>query len=948
VLLAGILLLAALALPTGVLAARTLGPHPSNVSPLIRVYPDRPDVPEDSRLMLTPAQWQADQQGPSMDSILPPDGIAMQAPIFFWWLALELLGILAFPFAFLMLGGLADRGWVIAKTLGPIVLAYLVWIGPATGLVQFDRTEVVAACALFAVAAAVTAVVLRKEIISFVRAEWRAVLTAEAVFLAGFALFLWLRAWYPDLGHQYSPVSPTNPGDGRMGEKQMEMAFLNAIIRSRVFPPLDPFFAHGYINYYYFGFVLVATLCKLTQITTATGFNLAIATFFAMLVGNIFTVTRTLTRRAWAGVAASAFVGIIGNLAGGWQVITDLMAAGGAHSSFPVVGGLIDTASGIRAVILDHAQLNAFDFWEPTRIVPPVGLDISEFPYFTYLFADLHPHLMAFPMTAAALAFAVSLALSGYSSAGRGIVAWALGAVLFGALLATNPWDFPTYLVVVGIGALVGAYVARGRLVPALLARPVLWCVALAAGGFILFYPFERSYKTVFDTGIGLTRDMVQPICKGSASSCTGDAYNTLVTPLGIYLEHFGLFLFLLLSLVALLLARSGKAGHWLTRLQFVYYYRDRFDRVRRAGRVVRRMQSRQRTLADPSIAVGTLVVAGGLAVVHLYLLAFLAAVIGLVLILIQRALTRLPAPDLFILVLALVPLGLSLLTQVVYVKDFLNGGNAFRMNTIFKFYNQAWILFAVVGAYALWFVVTQLMPERRPIVQPVEENGAAVEQQESPLAAFGRFVDRHLLWSACLGILLIGSLVYTYAGSVSRETYRSVWLPESSVPLTLDGMAFMKVAYPGDYAGISWLNAHVSGAPVIAEADNGYYQWPSRVSMFTGLPDIINGNHEGVEQRYPDELDPTGLCSSAAHPGRCASVAHSRDDDLKRLYESTDIATKESVIRAYGIGYIYVGFSERQQFPAAGLGAFRRMVGHGLHVAFRQSNTVIYRVTAT
>jgi uncharacterized membrane protein len=560
-------------------------------------------------------------------------------------------------------------------------------------------------------------------------------------------------------------------------------------------------------------------------------------------------------------------------------------------------------------------------------------------------------------MTAAALAFAVSLALSGYSSAGRGIVAWALGAVLFGALLATNPWDFPTYLVVVGIGALVGAYVARGRLVPALLARPVLWCVALAAGGFILFYPFERSYKTVFDTGIGLTRDMVQPICKGSASSCTGDAYNTLVTPLGIYLEHFGLFLFLLLSLVALLLARSGKAGHWLTRLQFVYYYRDRFDRVRRAGRVVRRMQSRQRTLADPSIAVGTLVVAGGLAVVHLYLLAFLAAVIGLVLILIQRALTRLPAPDLFILVLALVPLGLSLLTQVIYVKDFLNGGNAFRMNTIFKFYNQAWILFAVVGAYALWFVVTQLMPERRPIVQPVEENGAAVEQQESPLAAFGRFVDRHLLWSACLGILLIGSLVYTYAGTVSRETYRSVWLPESSVPLTLDGMAFMKVAYPEDYAAINWLNANVRGAPVIAEAYTRQgYTWPSRVAMFTGLPDIFNGIHE-QEQRWGDEIDPSGLCATASYPSTCSQQVHARADDVSTLYNSPNVGDAWRVIRTYGVRYIYVGFSETHCngadpsnpevcYSHAGIAKFKRMVGHGLAIAFHTGNTTIYRVT--
>jgi uncharacterized membrane protein len=341
------------------------------------------------------------------------------------------------------------------------------------------------------------------------------------------------------------------------------------------------------------------------------------------------------------------------------------------------------------------------------------------------------------------------------------------------------------------------------------------------------------------------------------------------------------------------------------------------------------------------------IVLAGGLLLAHLALLAFLAAVIGLVLLVLERDRFRLPPREQFVLLLALVPLGLSFLTQIVYVKDFLNGGNAFRMNTIFKFYNQAWLLFAVIAAVGLSWIVTSLMPISTP-ESPAAAQGEANAAPVSALRRMSRFIDRHFLWSTSLGILLLASLVYTYAGTVSRETYRSTWLPESSVPLTLDGMAFMKVAYPGDYAAISWLNAHVRGAPVIAEADNGFYQWPSRVSMFTGLPDMINGNHEGVEQRYPDELDPTGLCAASGHPNQCSLAVHSRDDDLKRLYSSPSPGIKRAVIRAYGIGYVYVGFSERQQFPSSGLDAFQTMVGHGLQVAFRHGATVIYRVEAT
>src|SRR5439155_21055354 len=113
-------------------------------------------------------------------------------------------------------------------------------------------------------------------------------------------------------------------------------------------------------------------------------------------------------------------------------------------------------------------------------------------------------------------------------------------------------------------------------------------------------------------------------------------------------------------------------------------------------------------------------------------------------------------------------------------------------------------------------------------------------------LQRVGTFLNQHSVWSSALAVLIASSLIYTYAGTVARETYRTSWLPEHSVPFTLDGMAFMKVAYPEDYAAIKWLNANVPGAPVIAEAYTPQgYTWPSRVAMFTGLPDIFNGIHE-------------------------------------------------------------------------------------------------------
>lgn len=927
--------------------------------------------------MLTPAQWAADQRAPTMDAMFPPSGIAMQHPIIVWWLVVEALGAIAFPFTFVFLSRFPDRGFVIAKTIGLLMAGYVVWIAASVGLALYDRGFLWLAVGALAVLSAILVAILRREIFAFIRREWRRVLTGEAVFLAGFVLFVLLRMWYPDLGHQFSPVSPSNLGDGRMGEKQMELAFLNAVVRSRVFPPYDPFFAHGYINYYYYGFVLVGTLCKLAQIAPATGFNLAIATFFAMLVGNTFSVVQALTRRVTPGIIAAIFVGAVGNLNGAWQVIRGLMAVSQVHSAFPVLGGIVDVLSGLQQAIIARQALPPFDFWEPTRIVPPAGITISEFPYFTYLFADLHPHLMAFPMTIVALALGVNLLLSADSVGWRLALSVAIGSIVLGAIIATNPWDFPTYLAVVALGAAVGAFARRRRLDWSVLIRPTFWLVALAILSFILYLPFERSYQTVFTTGVGLVRnvrpDSLQGLCQGNPQPCSQILHETLVTPLHIYLEQFGLFLFILVSYLAVLLSKDAggwrRWRQWMTRAQFALYYRDRLTDLRRAGRIVRRMRGPQEAVVDGSLLLGLAIVVVGLTVFADYLLAFLVLVIGLTALLLLRLNRKLSEPQLFLLVLLLVPIALSLVTQVFYIKDFLDGSPAFRMNTIFKFYNQAWVLYAVTASCALYYIVARegTPPAvRQPVVRdavlvgadgdtdPADPRAPVLPDSESdasiPLSGWQRahrFTDRHAVWTAVLLILVAGSLVYTYAGTIARETYRQSWLPERSVPLTLDGMAFMRVAYPGDYAGITWLNAHVAGTPVIAEAyDPSHgYTWYSRVSMFTGLPDVINGIHEG-EQRFGDELDPSSLCSRAPSSSTCLERLHSRADDVQMLYASARTTDAWHIIREYGIRYIYVGFSERQRYPARGLAKFRTMTGHGLAVAFHRRNTTIYQVT--
>src|SRR5690606_35664924 len=94
-------------------------------------------------------------------------------------------------------------------------------------------------------------------------------------------------------------------------------------------------------------------------------------------------------------------------------------------------------------------------WWEGSRVIPGT---ITEFPFFSFLLGDLHPHVMSLPLVLLATGFAAA------TWRGRGQLTWrrlrtepapaALLAIVFGGLAFQNTWDVITFSTLLGVAVL--------------------------------------------------------------------------------------------------------------------------------------------------------------------------------------------------------------------------------------------------------------------------------------------------------------------------------------------------------------------------------------------------------------------------------------------------------------------------------------------------------------
>jgi YYY domain-containing protein len=507
--------------------------------------------------------------------------------------------------------------------------------------------------------------------------------------------------------------------------------------------------------------------------------------------------TNRLAVHGWAylaGLLALLAVLLVGNLYQVrllWKYLPEVAApAEDAASVIEQVGALVD---GVGQVLTGQASLpgdNGRWYFVASRPILHFGPDtpIAEFPYFTFLYGDLHPHLLTMPFYALAFGWMLSLLLwplARQKWPARLLSLFAAG-LIFGSFRAANTWDFPTFL---GLGVLVILWTVwrdrTGSLRRTLLVGAA-YALAFVGLAVALYWPFAMWFKTAYV----------------SLELWTGRR-----TPLIDYLFVFGLALFVMLSLLIQDYAARVIAG-----------YRKWMSTARHSLRGV----LSRRYLAGYA---GVLVALGVMGLLWAGDYELLAVGIPLLiaiayLVFFDREMTLLRRVT---WVLFGIGLALTLLVEVVVLK-----GDVGRSNMVFRFYDQAWFIFGLAIGLGLIDLLVRFRqwPGRIKVIWAIMLGLLVLGVASYPLIATDKkMTDR---WPD------LQNPPHTLDGA-------AFMLGDTELPIrAIYNDAERPLDLGPDHAAIQYMQDYAAGSPVIVEGHTEEYRWGSRFSIHTGLPSVV------------------------------------------------------------------------------------------------------------
>ena len=820
-----------------------------------------------------------------------------------WYLVILAVGWISFPIIFRFLPHLTSKGFGLARPLGLLIWGYVFWLLCSLGILQNNTGGVLLAILILLGGSIWSCLQGRfKELIDWVKSNKTTLITMEILFFLAFAGWSIVRSANPEVAYT---------------EKPMELAFINSILKSPTFPPQDPWLSGYAISYYYFGYVLISMLIRVTGVASSTAFNLSAALWFGLtalaIYGIVFDLlaarklspdqkTQSHIKIARTGAfLGPLFVLIVSCLEG----VLEFLYSWGVFWKTDALGNIISKFwSWLSINELETAPTTAFSFfpnrpsswmwWRGSRVIQDLSLSgnkieiIDEFPFFSYLLSDLHPHVLAMPFGLLAIGICLNLLLTPRSdyTIGESVFKWFkrwdfwLISLLLGSLAFINTWDFPIYVGLFCVSIIFVRVKEHGWSWTRAW-EFIQYGLAVGVTGILLFLPFYLG----FSSQAGGLLPSMEYMTRGVHFWIL---FGALLIPIMIWLivqiRHMktprklfsglklAITIFILLFLASLvfgilILNADQVAANWMVSANSnvaalgqklytaVQYFEVTLHGSSDTGFLV--WQTILRRLISPGTWLTLLFM-----ITVVWALLFgkttenenqqQGADVNNAIQVVQGTRER----D-FICLLILLGAALTAFPEFFYLRDQFGT----RMNTIFKFYFQAWILWGIVAAY----VSVELICTLKGLKQK--------------------------LFSLVCILSIAGGLAYP-----------TIMLWEKTNGLnptkwTLDGNAYLETYYQDDYAAIQWLAQQPLG--VVSEAIGGSYSEYARVSTRTGFPTVLGWpGHEGQWRGGYSEVG-------------------SRESDIKELYTTVDWNTAWLIIERYDIRYIFVGSLEKTLYNA-------------------------------
>jgi YYY domain-containing protein len=775
----------------------------------------------------------------------------------FWYLMVAAVGWISFPVIFRLVPNLPDRGYSFSKIFGLLLWGYLYWILGRLGVTANNLAGLLFTLFLTAGLGVLAIRKIGGDTLKVWIREFRTLIfTTEILFLLAFAGWAVIRSFNPEINST---------------EKPMELAFINAILNSETFPPHDPWLSGYAISYYYFGYILVAMLAKISGTLGSVAFNLGVSLIFALSAVGSFGILFNLTGlndKRWKSSLMPALLGpfyalIISNWEGflhflhSRKLFWKIDSTGQMVSPFWRWLDIQNLTSPPTEIPFGH-----WWWWRASRVIQDYDFSgfgkevISEFPFFSFLLADLHPHVLSLPFVFLIGNFALELYLRPKKETFRwlgvipleispwlfGILAWLAGSMAF-----LNIWNFPMY-----VGILAGAYVLRNNRDRAgwplgdLLKEFLFLGFTLGITGGALYFPWYLGFTSqaggLIPNVLYITRGsqfwvMFGPllipifawlICTWRRRKADRDLRTGLMLS-GILILVLFLFMLALIGLMNWLPIEAG--GDSLVQIFLGSIGASDLSLVMVEGLI--------RRVSVP----GTL------------LTLFALAALSLGLVFHRRRseaaendpLTASDLPDNFIFLLILGGMILALVPEFVFLKDLFG----YRINTIFKFYYQTWLLWSTAAAYGTITLFRNLKSPNRYIV----------------------FIG--------LALSMIMALFYPI---ISLQSKTNNFNREDG--LTLDGFYIHSAA---DAEAVGWLREAPPG--VIAEAvGRSYYSSDARMATYSGKPNVLGWDFHEIQWRGGSEL------------------VMPRKEDMSVLYCTHNWDTAKVILEKYQVSYLVVG----------------------------------------